>query len=335
MFQRFRVESLDETNRTVATLWTSLENWLSREIWDAILPNFRPRMSTAEKSQLLDATAKMAEISDKIGVTYFLYSGSLLGSWRHHDVIPWDDDVDIIVNVSCRAEFRHALVTMAPLYGVHEAGPRLKFCSPDSRRHSRLYPWGWPYVDVSFFAENETHVWDAAPEYQPRRYVYPKSDVFPLHRRPLAGLWLPAPRDSYASLRATYRSVIERKYCVSSEYSHKFEETLMVKEGEMASRWGSVVRCERLKDFYTFVHRRASKIQQQGGVGVVVGNEKGGDSGVEETGMIGDSVVGGPIVVPEPVYALTHPFRLELLQEPIVATRYYYYSLRQTKTGGH
>ncbi|KAH3842263.1 hypothetical protein DPMN_115760 [Dreissena polymorpha] len=34
------------------------------------------------------------------GLTYFLYGGSLLGAYKHGGVIPWDDEIDVIMNGS-------------------------------------------------------------------------------------------------------------------------------------------------------------------------------------------------------------------------------------------
>ena len=51
------------------------------------------------RSLNLTLATLLAELT-RLNVTYFMNSGTLLGSYRHHGRIPWDDDVDLMVNSS-------------------------------------------------------------------------------------------------------------------------------------------------------------------------------------------------------------------------------------------
>ena len=80
-----------------------------------------------EEKQLLYETANFfAVMCAKLNITYMMYGGTLLGSWRHHDIIPWDDDIDLQVNIRDRDELYSALSLDTNLYRVISAGPRLK-----------------------------------------------------------------------------------------------------------------------------------------------------------------------------------------------------------------
>lgn len=46
---------------------------------------------------MMDMLLELDAVCRRYGLTYFLWSGSLLGAVRHHGFIPWDDDVDVIM----------------------------------------------------------------------------------------------------------------------------------------------------------------------------------------------------------------------------------------------
>lgn len=48
--------------------------------------------------ELLDITSKVIEICQKYNIRYYLAWGSCLGAIRHHDIIPWDDDIDMYID---------------------------------------------------------------------------------------------------------------------------------------------------------------------------------------------------------------------------------------------
>ena len=39
-----------------------------------------------------------AEIAQNQNLTYFLYGGSLIGAYRNKTILPWDDDLDLIMD---------------------------------------------------------------------------------------------------------------------------------------------------------------------------------------------------------------------------------------------
>lgn len=247
--------------------------------------DFDIKMEGSDKAVVFEIIKALDKICSQYQLNYFLYGGTLLGSYRHHDIIPWDDDVDVLMNVTERDVIFSSLSFLSPRFKVVEAGDRLKFYSEKSRQTSYRFPWKWPYVDINFFTENETHISDSASEF--RDYVYTKETIFPLHRRPLGGLSLYAPRDTFAYLTATYKNASK---CLSNKYSHREERRIGGKKSFMVS-------CERFKDRYPFVHRTEDLEKK----------------GILETLRIGNTDLYS-VVIEEPTYAITEPFQLQLIQ---------------------
>jgi len=243
-------------------------------------------MSPAEQTSVLNALVRLVSVCDELGIVYMLYGGGLLGSFRHHDMVPWDDDVDFLVSWADRRRLSAALADLEPGYMTVEYGERLKFyLSAGSVLISASIRWRWPYVDVSFYDENSTHIWDAGPEFQ--SYVYRKSMIFPTHLRPFAGLWLPAPRDTLAILVAMYP---RKRHCSTVFYSHRFERNVR----------SVSMRCRKMMNVYPFVHRRAAAV-----VAVSVGRSQrvAASPGIVEVLMLGDAVL-HTVHVEEPAYTI-------------------------------
>ena len=61
---------------------------------------FKPIMTVNERVDLLSTMETFVRVCEMENVTYFLFEGTLLGSYRHHGVIPWDDDLDVAMDGS-------------------------------------------------------------------------------------------------------------------------------------------------------------------------------------------------------------------------------------------
>ena len=241
---------------------------------------FSSSMTEDEKDLLQDVAVKLAQVATSQNISYFMYGGTLLGSFRHHDIIPWDDDIDILVNIRFRESLYKVLLALWPKFGVFLAGPRLKFYHAHSVYRSK-YPWKWPYVDIHFYQENDTHIWDSAPEFE--HFVYHKQTVFPLHDRPLGKIFLSSPMDGLINLLATYSNL---NMCATHFYSHKFEHNKPLNESKTS--------CKNLRDHVPFVHRSPA------------------GSRLRETLVLGKAIIHS-LVVDEPPYAITDPYSLALL----------------------
>lgn len=200
---------------------------------------FAPIISREEKALALRCLFEMVSLLEAASVSYFLYGGSLIGSWRHHGMIPWDDDIDVMVNKSHRALLTAVLANRS-LYGLDSGYEHTYKWYSHEGAAAGGRKFKWPYVDIFFFEENATHIWDSEVYYS-SDYVYRKDDVFPLVRRPFEGLRLPAPRNSGSVIAVTYNVSL----CQTSGYLHKQELSVPVERR-------ITTECKNLHSLYPF-----------------------------------------------------------------------------------
>ncbi|XP_046552585.1 uncharacterized protein RT0683-like [Haliotis rubra] len=204
---------------------------------------FYDRLLLKEKLEFRNIIKTFSEGVPK-NITYFLYAGALLGSYSHHGMIPWDDDLDIIVREKDMPLLLTFLQSLRPKYDHYTKWKvNWKLYHKTSPKAGSM-AWKWPFVDIFFYSEHPSFIQDC----RNTEKKFNKTDVFPLIKRPFMGMMLPAPRHTRKVLESTYTIDL----CVSNSYDHRLEKNV-------PSKCVVKLPCDLLKDKFPFVERQKSK----------------------------------------------------------------------------
>lgn len=224
-----------------------------------------------EHKQLVDLLETFNRLMEKNNISYIMCDGTLLGSYFFHDFIPWDDDLDLMMDLADRhklnklfvdREFRkkfdvvsyHDKIDWYSLKTLEGRNPSLtnpadirrleqqsffkfKFFQKSSKK-IRNYPWRWPFIDIKFYNETKDLVQNVDGK---KIYKIPTKEFFPLHLRPFAHLWLPAPHNTRYFLQTKFKKF----KCRSHSWDHKNETFQRQREA----------RCQDIYSVYPHVQR--------------------------------------------------------------------------------
>ena len=190
----------------------------------------------------------IADICVANKIKFLMINGTLLGSWRHHDMIPWDEDADFLMYVDDQPLFINALKESK----YSEVGYTLLPFSKRPQRSFKVYfhnttcvkancPWKFPSVDIILYNTDKNYLWFT----DNRRIRIDLKYVFPITMRPLGSLWLQAPRDPLRLLPPTIDSI-----CRTHVHNHRLERRQKSKK----------CKCSDLYNVYPFVQRTDLKM---------------------------------------------------------------------------
>ena len=118
------------------------------------------------KSIALELLKETIAFLDEFDIDYFIISGTLLGHIRHNDFIPWDDDIDLIVDeiifeklLLITEKYDHKLNFIKDDYII-------KTCFPNKHKILTCYRWSnkllknntnycWPFIDLFTYKKDE------------------------------------------------------------------------------------------------------------------------------------------------------------------------------------
>ena len=208
-----------------------------------ILEHFQPSMNIVERAQLLFTLDVFHKACLKYNIDFFIIEGSLLGAWRHHGLVPWDDDVDVAMNSS---QWQKALMVLGNIPGFTLYAPynnQWKFylsSLPDF--HDK--PFKWPNIDLFFFVQHESYIW-ALTWGMKHHLLLETKELLPLTSVRFEQFKLPAPACTERLLRSAYGT---SETCVTPMYVHKTNK-------EQYSLQTRSVNCAVLHKYYPFVFR--------------------------------------------------------------------------------
>ncbi|CAF0719627.1 unnamed protein product [Rotaria sp. Silwood1] len=230
---------INETKRPVGMgIYYYFDLKTLRSVNNSILPT---DVSQCDYFHMIQLMMNVQIILHQSQTKYFLTKGTLIGVLRHHDVIPWDTDIDLFIPSSATQKILRSFrqldklstiaslkTTTATVTTTESSTARAAKDRPSFHNDLIVYRfknihkvtsykifslrspivnrtnYRWPKIDIFPYEENDTHIY-AYPKHHHNlgtmNYIA-KTNVEPIYLRILGPLLVPSPRNLRLSLKA-------------------------------------------------------------------------------------------------------------------------------------
>ena len=205
---------------------------------------FRQTLSKSDKILSLYVFQKFVDVCETNKINFFMKGRTLIGSYRHHGFVPWDDGIVLFVDGSQKATLIQAVDKLSDFKIVSPPKSSWKFFHKTLSSQAFGKAFRWPYIEIFFWASTDTHFYDFTT--LKNKNAHRKKFVFPLEKRPFEGALLPGPHNPRLFLKKNY-NVLK---CTTNVFSRRHQ---------LSSKWTITVSCRRLRKFYPFVRHYRRK----------------------------------------------------------------------------